>query len=81
MVSVLCPTAPTGVAKRACPVVLAAIASLAVAFGFELHPLLQLGSSLQLTDVAPSLVQAFSQLSNLPLPALTRHGPASHAMG
>jgi hypothetical protein len=70
-----------GVAKRGCSVVLAAMASLAVAYGFEVHPLLQLGGSLPLSDIAPGLAQAFSQLGNLPLPALTRHGPSSHALG
>jgi hypothetical protein len=77
----LCNSAPAGVAKRACPVVLAALASLAVAYGFELHPLLQFSNSLPLTDMAPGLAQAFTQLGNLPLPALTRHGPASQALG
>ncbi len=79
--SALCHSAPAGAAKRACPLVLAALASLAVAYGFGLHPLLQFSSSLPLSDMAPGLAQAFSQLGNLPLPALTRHDPATHAMG
>jgi hypothetical protein len=73
---------PTGVAKRTCPVVLAALASFAVAYGFGAHPsLLQLGGSFPLSDIAPGLAQAFSQLGNLPLPSLTRHGPATHGLG
>ena len=67
--------------KKACPVVLAAMASFAVAYGFEVHPLVQFGGSIPLSDMAPGLAQAFSQLGNVPLPALTRHGPASHAIG
>jgi len=72
---------PVGGARRACPAVLAALASLAVAYGFEVHPLLQFGSSLPLSDMAPGLAQAFAQLGNLPLPALTRHNPSSEAIG
>jgi hypothetical protein len=67
--------------KKACPVVLAALASFAVAYGFEVHPLMQFGGSIPLSDIAPGLAQAFTQLGNVPLPALTRHGPASHALG
>ncbi len=79
--SALCQSSPAGAAKRACPLVLAALASLAVAYGFELHPLLQFSASLPLSDMAPGLAQAFTQLGNLPLPALTRHEPSAHAMG
>jgi hypothetical protein len=74
-------SAPLGAARRACPVVLAALASFAVAYGFEVHPMVQFGASLPLSDMAPGLAQAFTQLGNLPLPALTRHSPASHAVG
>jgi hypothetical protein len=74
-------SAPLGVARRTCPVVLAALASFAVAYGFEVHPMLQIGASLPLSDMAPGLAQAFTQLGNLPLPSLTRQNPAPHAMG
>jgi hypothetical protein len=67
--------------KKACPVVLAALASFAVAYGFEVHPLVQFGGLVPLSDMAPGLAQAFTQLGNVPLPALTRHGPTSHAVG
>jgi hypothetical protein len=77
----LCASAPAGAAKRVCPVVLAALASLAVAYGFGLHPLLQFSNGLPLSDMAPGLAQAFTQLGNLPLPGLTRHAPATHAIG
>jgi len=80
-VGALCASAPTGAAKRVCPMVLAALASLAVAYGFGLHPLLQFSNGLPLSDMAPGLAQAFTQLGNLPLPALTRHAPTTHAVG
>jgi hypothetical protein len=74
-------SAPLGLARRTCPVVLAALASFAVAYGFEVHPMLQIGTSLPLSDMAPGLAQAFTQLGNLPLPGLTRNGAATHAVG
>jgi hypothetical protein len=75
-------TRPFAAARRVCPAVLAALASLFVAYGFEVHPVLQLGASLPpLTDMAPGLAQAFTQLGNLPLPSLTRHNPAPTALG
>ena len=67
--------------KRACPVVLAALASLTVAYGFEVHPLMQLGGSIPLSDMAPGLAQAFSQLGNVPLRALTGHAPDTRPIG
>jgi hypothetical protein len=67
--------------KRACPAVLAAMASLAVAYGFEIHPLVQFGGSLPLSDMAPGLAQAFAQLGNLPIPALARHEASSQVLG
>jgi hypothetical protein len=67
--------------KRACPAVLAAMASLAVAYGFEIHPLAQFGGSLPLSDMAPGLAQAFAQLGNLPIPALARHERSSLPLG
>jgi hypothetical protein len=73
--------APLSAARRTCPVVLAALASFAVAYGFEVHPMLQIGASLPLSDMAPGLAQAFTQLGSVPLPSLTRHSPATHAMG
>jgi hypothetical protein len=72
---------PFAAARRICPAVLAALASLLVAYGFEVHPLLQLGSTLPLSDMAPGLAQAFTQLGNLPLPSLTRTDPAPTALG
>jgi hypothetical protein len=74
-------SAPLGVARRTCPVILAALASFAVAYGFEVHPILQLGGTLPLSDMAPGLAQAFTQLGNLPLPSLTRTDPAPVALG
>jgi len=67
--------------KKACPAVLAAMASLAVAYGFEIHPLVQFGGSLPLSDMAPGLAQAFAQLGNLPIPALARHDGSSQVLG
>lgn len=74
-------SAPVVAAKRICPAVLAAMASLAVAYGFEVHPLVQFGASLPLSDMAPGLAQAFTQLGNLPLPSLARHDPGQTALG
>ncbi len=74
-------SAPFCAARKACPVVLSALASFAVAYGFEVHPMLQFSASLPLSGMAPGLAQAFSQLGNVPLPSLTRHNPTAHAVG
>jgi hypothetical protein len=70
-----CAAVPAGVLGRKAQVLLAAAAGIAVAYGYEVHPLLELGRSLPLSDMAPGLAQAFGQIGSVDLTGLVHREP------